>query len=131
MKYLLTESQINKFINRIIQETINELQEECEDYDESLESGDWYNWRDCDYMESFEKLVINDIEKIESIPDFQTGSVYPTFRIWVNIYYSSISPSLDFIDLRGVLHYRIFQKYKMKLHIVIQEEINTNKNREW
>lgn len=131
MKYLLTESQINKFINRIIQETINELQEECEDYDESLESGDWYNWRDCDYMESFEKLVINDIEKIESIPDFQTGSVYPTFRIWVNIYYSSISPSIDFIGLRGVLHYRIFQKYKIKLHIVIQEEINTNKNREW
>ena len=61
MKYLLKESQINKFIERAIQETIQELRDECEDYDEATEPGEWYNWDDCDAVNILEKLVINGI----------------------------------------------------------------------
>jgi hypothetical protein len=30
MKYLLTESQINKFIDQVIQETLQEIKDKCE-----------------------------------------------------------------------------------------------------
>jgi hypothetical protein len=130
MKYLLTESQINKFINKMIQSTIQELREECEDRDESLEPGEWYNWSDCDLVDSLEKIVVNDIEKRETKSDYY-GSFHPAFTVLVSIYYNSIFAAQDFNDLRGVLHYRIFQKYRMKLYIIIEEEINTKTNREW
>jgi len=133
MKYLLKESQINKFIERAIQETIQELRDECEDYDEDAESGEWYNWDDCDAVNILEKLVINDIENDGINKSFVTGRVYHSFIVWVNVYYNSLIGNLyyDWNIMANLLSFRIMQKYKIMLKIRVQEEINTNTNPQW
>lgn len=129
MKYLLTETQIDKFVNRMIQETIQELRDECEDYDEI---GEWFNWDDCDGIDTVEKIVLNDVENAEPSKNLD-GGIYHTFIARITIYYNSIFNRYDFSDLSGVLTYRIFQKYKIRVKIKIQEEINTRQdsNPQW
>lgn len=124
MKFIISESQQDKFINHVIQETINELRNVCEDYDDATAPGEWYNWDDCDLVENLEKINVVKTEKVETKPNLQ-GKNYPRFRVWVDIYYSSIFPSLDYENLRNVINYRVFQKYKMDLIINSNEEWNT------
>lgn len=133
MKYLLKESQINKFIERTIQETIQELRNECDDYDEDAEPGDWYNWDDCDAVNILEKLVINDIENDGINKSIATGRVHHRFIVWVNVYYNSLigMSQYDWDNMANLLSFRIMQKYKIMLTIRVQEEINTNKNPQW
>lgn len=130
MKYLLTESQINKFIDRIIQETLQELKDVCEDYDETQSPGDWYNWDDCDLANQIVKIVVNDVEKEEVKPNSQ-GKVYPRFRVWINVYYTSIFDEINLYNIGYVIGYRIQQKYKIKVNISVQEEFNVNTDRNW
>lgn len=129
MKFIITESQQDNFINRAIQETIKELKNECEKLDDG-EDGDWFSWYDCDLVESLEKIKVVEIEKVETTPNLQ-GKNYPRFRVWVDIYYYSIFESRDYESLRHVINYRVFQKYKMDLIINSHEEWNTNINRNW
>lgn len=133
MKYLLKESQINKFIERAIQETIQELRDECEDYDEDAEYGDWYMRDDCDAVNILEKLVINDIENDGIYKPMASDKVYHRFIVWVNVYYNSLIGNLhyDWDDMADLLNFRIYQKYKIRLTIRVQEEINTNTNPQW
>ena len=133
MKYLLTESQINKFIDQVIQETIQELRDECEDYDEATEPGDWYNWDDCDAVYILEKLVVNDIETTEPYKTILSDRVYPKYIVWTNIYYHSLMGNVryDWDNMASLLMFRIFQKYKIVLQIIPQKKINTNTNVQW
>ena len=133
MKYLLKESQINKFIERAIQETIQELRDECEDYDEGSEPGEWYNWDDCDAVNILEKLVINDIENDGINKGIRSGKVHHRFIVRANVYYNSLIGNLhyDWDDMAGLLKFRIFQKYKIMVTIIIEEANNTNTNPQW
>jgi hypothetical protein len=132
MKYLLTESQINKFVDRIIQETIQELRDECEDYDEATEPGEWYNWDDCDAVYWLEKLVINNIENDGINKSTVTGKVHHRFIVWVNVYYHSLGRlQYDWDSMADLLKFRIFQKYKIVLQIRIEGETNTKTNVQW
>lgn len=130
MKYLLKESQINKFIERFIQETIQELRDECEDYDGP---GEWYTWDDCDAVDILEKLVVNDIETTEPHKTTLSDKVYPKFIVWTNIYYHSLMGNVryDWDNMASLLMFRIFQKYKIVLQIIPQKKINTNTNVQW
>ena len=129
MKFIISESQQDNFINRAIQETIKELKNECEKLNDGGD-GDWFSWYDCDLVESLEKIKVVEIEKVETTPNLQ-GKNYPRFRVWVDIYYYSIFESRDHESLRHVINYRVFQKYKMDLIINSHEEWNTNTNRNW
>ena len=142
MKYLITESQVNKFIDRMIQETIQELRDECVDYDEDQEPGDWYNWDDCDAVDILEELVVNDIETLDphkGLPNnlgnyaHSNGKVYPTFNVWVSVYYYSLRSNIgyDWDEMAYLLKRRIFQKYKIILLIRMREWTNTNTNIQW
>lgn len=132
MKYLLKESQINKFIERAVQETIQELRDECEDYDEDGEPGEWYNLDDCDAVYFLEKLVINDIENDGINKSTVTGRVHHRFIVWVNVYYNSLGRlEYDWDSMANLLRFRIMQKYKIMLTIRVQEEINTKTNPQW
>jgi hypothetical protein len=130
MKYLITESQTNRFVEKITQDTLQELQDVCEDYDESQEPGNWYNWDDCDVVNQIVKIVVNDVEKQESKPNL-SGNNYPTFRVWINVYYTSIFNDIGLYNIGYVLEYRIFQKYKIKVRFITQEEFNVNTDRNW
>ena len=129
MKFIITESQQDNFINRVIQETINELKNECEKLNDG-EDGDWFNWTDCDLVEGLEKIKVVEIGKVKTTPNLQ-GKNYPRFRVWIDIYYYSIFGSRDYESLRHVINYRVFQKYKMDLIINSHVEWNTNTNRNW
>lgn len=132
MKYLLKESQINKFIERAIQETIQELRDECEDYDGDGEPGEWYNLDDCDAVYFLEKLVINNIENDGINKSTITGRVHHRFIVWVNVYYNSLGRlEYDWDSMANLLRFRIMQKYKIMLTIRVQEEINTKTNQQW
>jgi hypothetical protein len=132
MKYLLKESQINKLIERAIQETIQELRDECEDYDGGAEPGEWYNWDDCDAVNILEKLVINSIENDGINKSTVTGRVHHRFIVWVNVYYRSLGRlQYDWDSMADLLRFRIMQKYKIMLTIRVQEEINTKTNPQW
>lgn len=130
MKFIISESQQDKFINHAIQETIKELRNVCEDYDEGTEPGEWFNWDDCDLVEGLEKMEVVEIQKVETTPNLQ-GKNYPRFRVWVDIYYYTIFERRDYESLRHAINYRVFQKYKIDLIINSHEEWNTNKNRNW
>lgn len=132
MKYLLKESQINKLIERAIQETIQELRDECEDYDGDGEPGEWYNLDDCDAVYFLEKLVINNIENDGINKSTITGRVHHRFIVWVNVYYNSLGRlGYDWDSMANLLRFRIMQKYKIMLTIRVQEEINTKTNPQW
>lgn len=132
MKYLLKESQINKFIERAIQETIQELRDECDDYDGDGEPGEWYNLDDCDAVYFLEKLVINNIENDGINKSIRSGKVHHRFIVRANVYYNSIGNlHYDWDDMAGLLKFRIFQKYKIMVTIRFQEEINTKTNPQW
>lgn len=132
MKYLLKESQINKLIERAIQETIQELRDECDDYDGDGEPGEWYNFDDCDAVYFLEKLVINDIENDGINKSIITGRVHHRFIVWVNVYYNSLGRlEYDWDSMANLLRFRIMQKYKIMLTIRVQEEINTKTNPQW
>jgi hypothetical protein len=130
MKYLITESQTNRFVEKITQDTLQELQDVCEDYDESQEPGDWYNWDDCDFANQIVKIVVNDVEKQESTPNL-LGNNYPTFRVWINVYYTSIFYNSGMDNIGYVLADRIFEKYKIRVIVSVEEEINVNTDRNW
>lgn len=130
MKYLITESQTNRFIEKIIQQTLQELKDVCEDYDETQSPGDWYNWDDCDLANQIVKIVVNDVEKQESKPNL-SGNSYPIFRVLVNTYYYSGFATMDTTNIEYVLAYRIFEKYKIKVNLSVQEEFNVNTDRNW
>jgi hypothetical protein len=129
MKVLITENQSYSVVNKIIQDTFNYLKNGCYGYDEGQEPGDDYNWDDCDLINVIDKIVLNDIEKLEPNQNFNNNK-YPTFAAWVNIYYDSIF-NTNFDNLESVFNHIIYQKYKLKIKLRIQEEINTNKNRNW
>ena len=133
MKYLLKESQINKFIERAIQETIQELRDECEDYDGGAEPGEWYNWDDCDAVNILEKLVISSIENDGINKSILTGRVHHRFIVWVNVYYNSLIGRLqyDWDSMADLLKFRIMQKYKIMVTVRIEEANNTNTNPQW
>jgi len=129
MKYLITESQFTNTIKRFIISTLNELKNQCEDYDESQAPGDWYNWDDCDVANLIDRIEIKNIEKQESIKNYY-GKKYPRFIVWVNVYYYSIFAAVDTDNVAYVLAERIFEKYKIRLTIRVEENINTNTDRQ-
>lgn len=112
MKYIITESQKDKFITNTIQLTLDELKLACENDEDQAE---WYDLRTCEYVDDIEKIVINDIEKTNSNLSF-IGMKYPTFIVWVNVHYSSIFSRENTEAINDIAH-RIFQKYKIKLKI--------------
>jgi hypothetical protein len=129
MKYLLTESQINKFIDQVIQETLQEIKDKCEVPDADTWPG-WLNFDDCDVANQIVKIVVNDVEKEEVKPNLQ-GKFYPRFRVWVNLYYTSLFTEIGQHNIGYVISYRILQKYKIKLNVLVQEEFNINTDRQW
>lgn len=130
MKYLITESQTNRFLEKITYDTLQELKDVCEDYDEDQEPGNWYNWDDCDLANQIVKIVVNKVEKQESKPNL-SGNKYPTFRVWINVYYYNVFAAMDTTNIEYLLAYRIFQKYKIKVNISVEEEFNINTDRNW
>lgn len=128
MKYLITESQTNRFFEKIIQQTLQELKDVCEDYDEAQSPGDWYNWDDCDSLESIEKIEVVNVQNLKLTKGLKK---YPTFGVDINIHFSNVFTSKDFSDFLIVLANRIKQKYKITLMFNENELINTNTNRQW
>ena len=128
MKYLITENQFHSTINKVFQQTVNEIKNFCEvPYAETFP--DWLGFDDCDQINIIEKIEINNIEKEKSKSNV-LGEKYPTFIVWVKIYYDT-TRFYDFDDLKFTISDRIFKKYKIRVNVRIQEEINTNTNPNW
>ena len=125
MKYLITENRLNYLTQRIIDETFDEFKNVCEDYDESQEPGDWYNWDDCDSVELIEKITINSTKQTDFYGAYKKG-----FIISVDIEFSSIRFE-DFSDVIYVIQQRMKDKIKIPLILRIGEQWNTNKNPNW
>jgi hypothetical protein len=127
MKYLITESQFDSIVQKLINDTLNEFRDVCEVPDADTWPG-WLNFDDCDTLESIEKIEVVNTQTQTPIKGFRP---YPTIDVDIDIYFSNIFASQDFSDFLISLAYRIKQKYKVTLNFKENELINTNTNREW
>ena len=128
MKYLITESQFDSVTQKLINDTLNEFRNVCEDPDADTWPG-WLNFDDCDTLESIEKIQVVNTQTQKPAKGFTKN--YPTVGVDINIYFSNIFESQDFSDFLIALAYRINQKYKVQLNFKENELINTNTNRQW
>jgi hypothetical protein len=129
MKYLITESQFSNTIKRIVLSTFDEIKGFCENSDEDTFPG-WLGFDDCEAANLVDKIEINDIHKQESRPDLY-GNKYPRFMVWINVYYYSGTNATGLYNVGYAIGERIFKKYKLKVNVRVQEEINTNTDRNW
>jgi len=129
MKYLITESQFSNTIKRIVLSTFDEIKGFCENSDEDTFPG-WLGFDDCEAANLVDKIEINDIHKQESRPDLY-GNKYPRFMVWINVYYYSGTNATGLYNVGYSIGERIFKKYKLKVNVRVQEEINTNTDRNW
>lgn len=125
MKYIITESRISSLFDKVIQHTLQELKDVCEDYDEGTEPGDWYNWDDCDQVELIEKITINGIKKTNLYGDSNTG-----FIISVDIHFNHINFT-DFSDVIYAIQQRMKDKIKIPVILRLNEQWNTRENKDW
>ncbi len=128
MKYLITESQLNSMVGKIVQQTLEEFRNVCEFPDADSWPG-WLNFDDCDTLESIEKIEVVNTQTQTPAKGFTKN--YPTVGVDIDIYFSNIFASQDFSDFLIALAYRIKQKYKLTLNFKENELINTNTNRQW
>jgi hypothetical protein len=128
MKYLITESQLNSMVDKIVQQTLEEFRDVCEIPDADTWPG-WLNFDDCDTLESIEKIEVVNTQTQTPAKGFTKN--YPTVGVDIDIYFSNIFASQDFSDFLIALAYRIKQKYKLTLNFKENELINTNTNRQW
>jgi hypothetical protein len=128
MKYLITESQLNSMVDKIVQQTLEEFRDVCEIPDADTWPG-WLNFDDCDTLESIEKIEVVNTQTQTPAKGFTKN--YPTVGVDIYIYFSNIFASQDFSDFLIALAYRIKQKYKLTLNFKENELINTNTNRQW
>lgn len=129
MKYLITESQFTNTIKKLVLSTFDEIKGFCENPDADTFPG-WLGFDDCEAANLVDKIEINDIHKQESRPDFN-GKKYPKFMVWINVYYYSGTNATGLYNVGYAIGERIFKKYKIKTIVRVQEEINTNTNRQW
>jgi hypothetical protein len=129
MKYLITEGQFDSVVQKLINNTLNEFRDVCEDYDEGTYPPDFLNWDDCDTLESIEKIEVVNTQTQKPAKGFTKN--YPTIGVDIDIYFSNIFVSKDFSDFLIALAYRINQKYRVQLNLNENELINTNTNRQW
>jgi hypothetical protein len=129
MKYLITESQFSNTIKRIVLSTFDEIKGFCEKPDADTFPG-WLGFDDCEAANLVDKIEINDIHKQESRPDLY-GNKYPRFMVWINVYYYSGTNATGLYNVGYAIGERIFKKYKLKVNVRVQEEINTNTDRNW
>ena len=129
MKYLITESQFSNTIKRIVLSTFDEIKGFCENSDADTFPG-WLGFDDCEAANLVDKIEINDIHKQESRPDFY-GNKYPKFEVWINVYYHSGTNAIGLYNIGYTIGERMFKKYKIKTLVRVQEEINTNTERNW
>jgi hypothetical protein len=127
MKYLITESQFDSIVQKLINDTLNEFRDVCEVPDADTWPG-WLNFDDCDTLESIEKIEVVNTQTQTTAKGFRP---YPTIGADIDIYFSNIFASQDFSDFLISLAYRIKQKYKVTLNFKENELINTNTNRQW
>jgi hypothetical protein len=125
MKFLITESQLDSTVQTMIDQTLKEFRNVCDDYDNGQEPPDFLNWDDCDSLNMIENIKVLNTEQVKNT------SKYPLINVLVDIEFSSIFESEDLSDFLIALRYRIQQKYKITLEINENELINTNKNRNW
>jgi hypothetical protein len=125
MKFLITESQLDSTVQTMIDQTLKELRNVCDDYDNGQEPPDFLNWDDCDSLNMIENIKVLNTEQVKNT------NKYPLINVLVDIEFSSIFESEDLSDFLIALRYRIQQKYKITLEINENELINTNKNRNW
>ena len=128
MKYLITESQFSNTIKRLINDTLTEFRNGCEEIDADTFPL-WLSFDACDSLESIEKIEVVNTQILKLTKGL--GKQYPTFSVDINIHFSSIFASQDFSDFLIELAYRIRQKYKVTLMFNENESINTNTNRQW
>jgi hypothetical protein len=129
MKYLITESQFTNTIKKLVLSTFDEIKGICEDLDADTFPG-WLGFDDCEVANLVDKIEINDIHKQESRPDLY-GNKYPRFIVWINVYYYSGTNAIGLYNIGYAIGERIFKKYKIKTLVRVQEEINTNTERNW
>lgn len=129
MKYLITESQFTNTIKKLVLLTFDEIKGICEDSDADTFPG-WLGFDDCEVANLVDKIEINDIHKQESRPDLY-GNKYPRFMVWINVYYYSGTNATGLYNVGYAIGERIFKKYKLKVNVRVQEEINTNTDRNW
>ena len=127
MKYLITESQFDSIVQKLINDTLNEFRNVCEVPDADTWPG-WLNFDDCNTLESIEKIKVVNTQTQTPAKGFKP---YPTIGVGIDIYFSNIFASQDFSDFLISLAYRIKQKYKVTLNFKENELIYTNTNREW
>jgi hypothetical protein len=125
MKFLITESQLDSTVQTMIDQTLKEFRNVCDDYDNGQEPPDFLNWDDCDSLNMIENIKVLNTEQVKNT------NKYPLINVLVDIEFSSIFESEDLSDFLIALRYRIQQKYKITLEINENELINTNKNRNW
>ena len=125
MKFLITESQLDSTVQTMIDQTLKEFRNVCDDYDNGQEPPDFLNWDDCDSLNMIENIKVLNTEQVKNT------NKYPLINVLVDIEFWSIYGSEDFSDFLITLRYRIQQKYKITLEINENELINTNKNRNW
>ncbi len=129
MKYLITESQFTNTIKKLVLSTFDEIKGFCENPDaDNFPS--WLGFDDCEAANLVDKIEINDIHKQESRPDLY-GNKYPRFMVWINVYYYSGTNATGLYNVGYAIGERIFKKYKLKVNVRTQEEINTNTDRNW
>jgi hypothetical protein len=129
MKYLITESQFSNTIKRIVLSTFDEIKGFCENSDADTFPG-WLGFDDCEAANLVDKIEINDIHKQVSRPDLYSNK-YPRFMVWINVYYYSGTNATGLYNVGYAIGERIFKKYKLKVNVRVQEEINTNTERNW
>lgn len=129
MKYLITESQLSNTVKRLVLSTFDEIKGICENPDANTFPG-WLGFDDCDAANLINKIEVNDVHKQTSNTDFY-GNKYPKFIVWINVYYYSGTDATGLYNIGYAIGQRMFNKYKIKTTVRVQEEINTNTNREW
>jgi hypothetical protein len=130
MKFLITESQFSNTIKRLVLSTFDEIKSICEEDPDADTFPSWLGFDDCEAANLIDKIEINDINKEESRFDIY-GNKYPRFIVWINVYYYSGTNAIGLYNIGYAIGERIFKKYKIKTIVRVQEEINTNTERNW
>jgi len=129
MKIIITESQKNKFIDTSIQETLSEIKKSCDNLDAD-NFPDWMSFSYCDICEDIEKIEVVNTQMGTKKYDLLLGKSYPAFKVWIKIFYNNLKYK-DFDGIDYIFRNRIFEKYKIRVDIIIDDQINTNTNKEW
>ena len=124
MKVLIMENQLVSSVQKIVDNTIEEFIEDCENLD--AENGPPYlSFDDCDLLDSLEELEIVQVTKSN-----QNKGKYLLFNANVNVYYRSIFEYQDYSYFLHSLRLRIQEKYKITVMFTVVDEVN-NQPREW